>query len=196
MSEDIKTSVATPAKRTSKRFLVIYSVALFAVCSVLLLLSYFITERNNSRELTALSDEKDRSIVSAMQSVEALQADNESLTARVQELEEQLAAEQEEAAQLQADLQDENDAVLMQADSLRKASQELTEYFNNTRAAYALLWEMQKLYTTGYRSDASDLFDAYDARALSQYLSDAPEEGGSLSALEGYQALKRALGKD
>lgn len=165
---------AEHARPRKKGSVMSYLAILFAAAFLLLLLSYFMQQRNSQETISGLKDS-----VSAMQSVANLIADNEALHQEVAAQESQIKRLEKEASSLEAA----STALQGQLDEQNKA---LT--------AMDWLWRIQRAYSRGSKSDARTMVEEFEATGLPAYL-----PATALSGVDGpspatqYDALLDAL---
>ncbi len=124
-----------------------YIAILFAMAFLLLLLSYFMQQRNNKAMLDGLS-----ASVSAMESIDNLRQEKTDLTFRVEELEGELGHTEAELA----------------------ASRATAERLSNELAAMDWLREIQALYEKQYYRAARAMIAEFEATGLPAHLPDRP----------------------
>lgn len=142
-------------KRSQKRKAPVftYLIVLFLAALLLLAMSYFMQQRKLEGMDASLAGLKDS--VSAMQTVEAMQADNSKLRARVAELEEQLGTVTAERNDLSS--------------SLKEALKEASDAQKETIALEWLL-QIQYNYEQKYYRYARPLIQRFHAYGLQEYL--------------------------
>ncbi len=148
---------ADRAKPRSKLSVMGYITILFAAAFLLLLLSYFMQQRKNEELISGLKES-----VSALQSLENLQAENDALSTQVCSLQNELAQKSAE----QADAQRVSTKLELQV--------------------YALDWlrEIQSLYAKQYYRKARAMITEFEGTGLNQYL-----PGYSLHTYDGSDVL-------
>jgi organic radical activating enzyme len=116
------------SKKKSRLYLILYSIALFSSAAIIILLSHLYSSRMED-EL-----EESRSIsVSAMQSVENLIGENQSLTERLAELENSAAGLEDELAEIREQFRIQRqiaDEVLRELDDTRSQLTDMTRRYN------------------------------------------------------------------
>lgn len=151
---------------------VLYIVLLFLVAVSLILISYFMQQRNNDQMLNGLNES-----VSAMQSITQLQEDNQTLRDEVDGLEEQLAAAQAEARS--------NEEALNRAEQERERSNAAMDWF----------WQINEAYVRGRYTSARELIEQMAAAGLTA--EDLPAESvtdtGRFSPRDRYQEIYDSL---
>jgi TolA-binding protein len=103
--QDQKEEKISKKKRITETYSVpMYVTVMFAVFIVLILLSYFISQRNSNQVITDLNTEHSKVQSQALENIEELQDTNLALTEQVGEYEERMSQLEEEVAQLQQQL--------------------------------------------------------------------------------------------
>lgn len=177
---------ADRARARSRRSVTSYLVILFAAAFVLLLMSYFMQQRTNE----ALLDNLQQSSSSAAETLEALIADRDrlkdeavALEERIEELEEQLEAQQSEREGLEranALLQGENDSLVYTLES--------------TAQAMDWFWQINEAYVRGRNALARELIESINAAGLVEYLPrESATDNERFSPYERYQEIYDAL---
>ncbi len=165
-------------RRSHKRKapVVLYLCILFLAAFVLLAMSYFMQQR----KMTGLTETIDglKDSVSAMQTVQDIQQQNQALSQEVEDLKDQVAALTGENTALNEELAQTKDA----ADTSGKQVQALEE-----------LWRIEKLYRTRYYTYCRNAIEVFQSTGLSDYLPTEPLEEGELSAAEEFAAIVKAL---
>lgn len=165
---------AEHAKPHKKVSVMGYLAILFAAAFLLLLLSYFMQQRNSEQTISGLKDS-----VSAMESVQNLIADNDALRKKVDELE----ADYEQAAAANADLA-----------AQRTANERTIAELEDQVAAMDWLWRIQRAWSRGSRADCRALVDQFEASGLPKSLPEtALAETDGPSPADQYDALLDAL---
>ena len=161
-----------------------YLTILFAAAFLLLLLSYFMQQRANEQAISGL----EATSSNAFDSINNLIAEKDRLTEQVENLKGQVEDLQEELADTQGQLtgaqSDADTAQTAQADA-RKAL-EAMDWF----------WRIQRQFSRGYYTDASNMIEEFEAAGLPQYLPQEALTGreGDPSPAQQYQEIKDALG--
>ncbi len=152
-----------------------YLTILFAAAFLLLLLSYFMQQRNAEETINGLTNS-----VNNMQSVENLVQTNQRLQKENQELEDKADHLTDEVAALDAQQKK------LQTDNAKQEQQlQAMDWF----------WRIQRAYSRGSRSEAKQLAEEFEASGLPSSLpqtSTAVADGPSPA--EQYAALLSALG--
>ena len=162
----------TPRKPQS---VLIYLVILFAAAFVLLAWTFLMQQRSSSETIAGL-----RESVSAMESVQSLQEDNDALRAQVEELEKQL----EQAEADRKDLQKEVDGLSAQQEGLVRAMD--------------LFWQIDEAYVRGRyslcRSLIEQMEDTSTGSALKEYLpKESTTDNDRYSPADRYQEICDAV---
>ena len=157
--------------RSKQQSVLIYLVILFAAAFLLMALSYFMQRRTSDATIEGL-----RESVSAMQSIEDIQAENESLRQQVSDLESELAQAREEQALLEA-----------QTQALTDSQERLTR-------AMDLFWQIDEAYVRGRYSQCRELIarmeDSSDGAPLKDALpTDSTTENDRFSPADRYQEI-------
>lgn len=161
-----------------------YLTILFAAAFLLLLLSYFMQQRANEQAISGL----EATSSNAFDSINNLIAEKDRLTEQVEDLKGQVEDLQEELADTQGQLtgaqSDADTAQTAQADA-RKAL-EAMDWF----------WRIQRQFSRGYYTDASNMIEEFEAAGLPQYLPQEALTGreGDPSPAQQYQEIRDALG--
>ena len=161
-----------------------YLTILFAAAFLLLLLSYFMQQRANEQAISGL----EATSSNAFDSINNLIAEKDRLTEQVEDLKGQVEDLQEELADTQGQLtdaqSDADTAQTVQADA-RKAL-EAMDWF----------WRIQRQFSRGYYTDASNMIEEFEAAGLPQYLPQEALTGreGDPSPAQQYQEIRDALG--
>ena len=161
-----------------------YLAILFAAAFLLLLLSYFMQQRANQQAISGL----EATSSNAFDSINNLIAEKDRLTEQVEDLKGQVEDLQEELADTQGQLtdaqSDADTAQTAQADA-RKAL-EAMDWF----------WRIQRQFSRGYYTDASNMIEEFEAAGLPQYLPQEALTGreGDPSPAQQYQEIRDALG--
>jgi septal ring factor EnvC (AmiA/AmiB activator) len=161
---------ADRARPRSKVSVLGYITILFGAAFLLLLMAYFMQQRSNERVISGLKES-----VSAMQSIDNLQEQNDSLSAQVDQLQQNL---QQKSAELA-------DAHRSQAEQEKQLS--------------ALDWlrEIQALYNKKYYRAAREMIAEFEATGLAASLPNESlhvyDESDVLSPLEQYNQIVDAL---
>lgn len=161
-----------------------YLTILFAAAFLLLLLSYFMQQRANEQAISGLEATSNN----AFDSINNLIAEKDRLTEQVEDLKGQVEDLQEELADTQGQLtgaqSDADTAQAAQADA-RKAL-EAMDWF----------WRIQRQFSRGYYTDASNMIEEFEAAGLPQYLPQEALTGreGDPSPAQQYQEIRDALG--
>ena len=161
-----------------------YLTMLFAAAFLLLLLSYFMQQRANEQAISGL----EATSSNAFDSINNLIAEKDRLTEQVEDLKGQVEDLQEELADTQGQLtdaqSDADTAQTAQADA-RKAL-EAMDWF----------WRIQRQFSRGYYTDASNMIEEFEAAGLPQYLPQEALTGreGDPSPAQQYQEIRDALG--
>lgn len=161
-----------------------YLTILFAAAFLLLLLSYFMQQRANEQAISGLEATSNN----AFDSINNLIAEKDRLTEQVEDLKGQVEDLQEELADTQGQLtdaqSDADTAQTAQADA-RKAL-EAMDWF----------WRIQRQFSRGYYTDASNMIEEFEAAGLPQYLPQEALTGreGDPSPAQQYQEIRDALG--
>ena len=157
----------------SGRSVLTYLVILFAVAFVLLLLSYFMQQRNNQETVDGLKES-----MSAMQSAQEAYEENISLKEQLAEQEEQLQALQNEIAGLEQS----NSLLQEEKDTLELASQAL-DWF----------WQINEAYVRGRYTLARQLIEQM-GDDLPKYLpTESITDNDRFSPYDRYQEIYDAL---
>ena len=161
-----------------------YLTILFAAAFLLLLLSYFMQQRANEQAISGL----EATSSNAFDSINNLIAEKDRLTEQVEDLKGQVEDLQEELADTQGQLtgaqSDADTAQAAQADA-RKAL-EAMDWF----------WRIQRQFSRGYYTDASNMIEEFEAAGLPQHLPQEALTGreGDPSPAQQYQEIRDALG--
>ena len=169
MNEEKHSDSQAPVSRRPRtvhkqRSVVLYIALLFLAACVLILLSFFMQQRNNAQMLDGLNQ-----AVSAMQSITKLQEENQSLSKQVEEL------------------QDQVDALTARADALEQERDELD------RATQAMdwFWQINEAYVRSRYSTARGLIEEMAAAGLT--VDDLPavsaSDTGRFSPADRYQEI-------
>lgn len=161
--------------RNKQQSVLIYLVILFAAAFLLMALSYFMQRRTSDATIEGL-----RESVSAMQSVEDIQAENESLKQQVADLETQLYQAEQELE----DLQTQKDHLTMQQEQLTKAMD--------------LFWQIDEAYVRGRYSLCRTLIQQMEDTAagspLKEYLpKESTTDTDRYSPADRYQEIYDAV---
>lgn len=145
-----------------------YLLILFVVAFLLLLLAYFQQQRINADTNNALQQS-----VSAVQSIQNLMADNETLRSQVADLEEQV-------------------------ETLTARSQELADTMEKQTRAMDLFWQVDEAYVRGRyvlcRQLIQSLEDLSDGTPLKSYLpTESTTDNDRFSPAERYQEIFKAV---
>ena len=162
-----------PKKQQS---VLIYLVILFAAAFLLMALSYFMQRRTSDATIAGLRGES----VSAMQSIEDIQEENEALKQQVADLEARLEEAQKEADGAQA-----------QADGLTEAQERLTR-------AMDLFWQIDEAYVRGRyslcRTLIAQMEDTTQGSALKESLpTETTTDTDRFSPADRYQEIYDAV---
>lgn len=155
--------------RTRRRISVMgYLLVLFAAAFLLLLLAYFQQQRINTDTNNALQQS-----VSAVQSIQNLMTDNETLRSQVADLEEQV-------------------------ETLTARSQELADTMEKQTRAMDLFWQVDEAYVRGRyvlcRQLIQSLEDLSDGAPLKSYLpTESTTDNDRFSPAERYQEIFKAV---
>lgn len=141
---------AEHAKPHKKVSVMGYLAILFAAAFLLLLLSYFMQQRNSEQTISGLKDS-----VSAMQSVENLIADNDTLRTQVEALNEEVKRLNGEVESL-----------------TQQNSQYYTFMMNQEKEITAMdwLWRIQRAWSRGAHRECRDLVDQFEATDYPRWL--------------------------
>lgn len=162
-----------PRRRSSS--VLIYLMAMFVVAFLLLLLAYFQQQRSSAEA----NDDAMKQSASALQSIQNLLAETETLRQEVGELEARVDSLTQEKNALEQSLQ-------THADQIDTAQRQL--------AAMDYFWRIQRLYSRGSRRSALELVKEFEATGLPQELPRTNLSGiEGTSPYEQYQALLDAL---
>ena len=159
---------SAPVPHKNRRFLVIYSIALFAVFFGLILLSFFVSERNNRRQFDAYKTEQDKSVISAMESLENLQSENKALKETVSVLQSGIEKLQKDKAAASGTLQKQLDVANAELAALKASGEKLEK----TRQAEELLWQLQKLYYEKKYTSSRKVISYMEECGLAAFLPD------------------------
>lgn len=145
----------------------VYLAILFAVAFILLLLSYFMQQRNNAEVISGLRDS-----ASAVENLQQLQDSNKKLSTQV------------------GQLQDESDKLQSQLTGAQSSLQES----QNELSAMDLLWQISKLYASRRYTACRKAIAKMEELNLSQYLPDKSVNSFQQeSPLSEYQRIADAL---
>ncbi|MGN0968945.1 MAG: hypothetical protein ACI4O3_06710 [Oscillospiraceae bacterium] len=173
---DEKHSLQRQADRTkpgSKRSVLIYLVILFAAAFILLLLSFFMQQRSNEETIDGLKQS-----VSAMQSAQEAYEENAALREDLQQLEDQVQAQQNEIDGLER----ENALLQKGKEDLERSTQAL-DWF----------WQINEAYARGRYSLARQLIEQMGSE-LPQYLpTESITNNERFSPYDRYQEIYDAL---
>lgn len=161
------------AKPNGTRSVLIYLVILFAAAIILLLLAYFMQQRTNEQAIDGLKQS-----MSSMQSAQDIYEENIALREQLEQLEEQVQAQQNENNGLErgnALLQGENDAL--------KRSTQALDWF----------WQINEAYVRGRSTLARQLIEQMGPE-LPQYLpTESITNNDRFSPYDRYQEIYDAL---
>ena len=161
-----------PRRKSSVLF---YLVILFAAAFLLLLMSYFMQQRANQEVISGLENKS----VSAVQSLDSLLKENESLKQQVTEMEEQNNALKTEASAATV----KNGQLSAENDALRRQAQ-----------AMDWLWRIQRSFSRGAYRDAREMVEQFEATGLVPSLPTLSTDGTEgRTPAEQYQAILEAL---
>jgi len=167
----------SPDKPKKQMPVIIYLTILFLAAFALLLLSYFMQQRNNAEVLSGLKES-----VSAMQSVQSLETEKDALETQIDNLQAQLG-------QLQSDL----NAVTAADNADKTTAEKLTKQVQ----AHDWLGEIQELYGKGYYKTARAMIEEFENTGLTEYLPEdslhAYKGSDTESPMERYESIVRAL---
>ena len=168
--------IPPPTQEKRQRSVVHYIAILFAAAFLLMLMTYLMDRRQNEEVVDSLNQSVSglRESLSNMQSVQDIYEENQSLLQEIDRLEDQV---------------DE----LERQDSAHAAELEQAE---QTRQAMDWFWRIQRQFSRGYYTDASNMIEEFEAAGLPQYLPQEALTGreGDLSPAQQYQEIKEALG--
>lgn len=145
----------------------VYLAVLFGAAFLMLLLAYFIQQRNNETTISGLQSSWNLSREELMQENDRLEEENEALTARIAELEEQLEFEQGVS-----------DEFHTMYDGARNQASHLSYYLVQRSQAMELLWQLEKAYAQGSRQLCLELIgwlESPEANPLKNYLPTADD---------------------
>lgn len=150
-----------------------YITILFAAAFLLLLLSYFMQQRSNEQVISGLKES-----VTAMQSLDNLQAEKEALQAQVADLEGRNKV-------LEGTIQEQSGTLSTMTDSLSRKEKE----------AQAVDWlrQIQTLYATKYYKSARTLIAQFQAAGLDTFLPTESAVADKPSPAADYAAILKAL---
>lgn len=181
---------SAPVPHKNRRFLAAYSLALFAVFFALILLSMFVNERNNRLELDQYKTEQDKSVISAMESLENMQRENKALKETVSVLNSGLDKLIQDKQDISKASKEKLDAAAAELAALKASNEKLEK----TRQAEELLWQLQKLYYEKKYTASNKIIDHMEENGLSAFLPDkATQDFTVLSPLEAYNRIKDKL---
>lgn len=165
---------ADRAKPGSARSVLSYMTILFAAAFILLLMAYFMQQRNSEATIDGLKDS-----VSAIQNAQEVYEENASLRQQIQQLEDELQAAQNEISGLErsnALLQTEKDALSLSA--------------QRTAQAMDWFWQINEAYVRGRYSLCRQLIESIDQAGLVQYLpTESATDNDRFSPYDRYQEI-------
>ena len=158
--------------RNKQQSVLIYLVILFAAACLLMALSYFMQRRTSDATIEGLRGQS----VSAMQSVEDIQEENETLKPQVADLEEQLEEAQREL------------------DGLQTLTENLPVMQEQLTKAMDLFWQIDEAYVLGRYSLCRELIQEIQDAGLVDYLpKESITDNGRFSPSGRYQEIYEAL---
>ncbi len=187
-SDNILVPEANKGKK-SRRFLFIYTLILFILAFLLILLSYFIQSRNSEAQLKTLKHEFS---LSAKSATEKLWDENNELVNDIKELTGEITA-------IKSDLLAEQESNKKLADEIKSVSTQLYEQkakqetLAKSNMAMSLLVELQSLTAAKQRTAARAVIDRFEGESLEQYLPETPATEGEPSPADIYQTIKKQL---
>jgi len=132
-----------------------YLAILFAIAFLLLLMAYFQQQRANAEA----SDNAQKQSVSAVQSIQNLMADNESLQTQLEEAQKSLSDESKEIERLQGELDSQEATQQKEMDKLEKRVQ-----------AMSWFWQINEAYVLGRYNSCRNLIADMEELDLVPYL--------------------------
>lgn len=164
---------ADRAKPGSERSVLIYLVVLFAAAFILLLLSFLMQQRSHEEAIDGLKQS-----VTTMQSVQEVYEENTALAEQLEQLEEQLRAQENEISGLE-----QGNALL----------QNEKEHLERSAQAMDWFWQINEAYVRGRYTLARQLIDQMGAE-LPQYLpTESITDTERFSPYDRYQEIYEAL---
>ena len=159
------------SKMTETYSVPMYVTVMFAVFIVLILLSYFISQRNSNQTISSMSTEHSKVQAQALENIEELQETNLALTEKVGEYEERISQLEKEMEDLQGELES------AQADQKKyQAAQESLTQQEKKYAALHALFEYAQAIESGTDTEITSTSikveaqkDALDAEMRSYY---------------------------
>ncbi len=152
-----------------------YLAILFAAAFLLLLLSYFMQQRNSEQTISWLKDS-----ASAQDSVEGLIEENKSLHQQVDQLEGEIE-----------DLKGENTLL----DSARRTQNNTINGLQDQLEAMDWLWRIQRTWSRGERGSCRELVEQFEDTGLPASLPESPlADVDGPSPADQYDSLLDALG--
>lgn len=156
-----------PARKSS---VYLYLLILFGAAFLMLLLAYFVQQRNNESTISGLQDSWNLSRGELVDSIEQLTEEKTLLEAQVAQLKEELKQAEETAQEFETLHDGATDAV-----------SHLEYYLNKRSEAMELFWQLDKAYTQGKNQRCRDLMallEAPEAEPLKSYLPDVTDRDG------------------
>lgn len=183
----------TPKKNKRSSFF-IYLAVLFGAAFLMLLLAYFVQQRNNQTTITGLQDSWNLSREELVEEIAKLKEEKTGLEAQIAQLEGQLKQEQEHSQEFQTLF-----------DGARSSAAHLEYYLTRRSEAMELFWQLDRAYTQRQNQrcrELMELLEAPEAEPLKNYLPGAEDReqydnGGWLedapSPAERYQEIVEKL---
>ena len=181
-------------KKNKRSSFFVYLAVLFGAAFLMLLLAYFVQQRNNQTTIDGLQDSMNLSRTELMEEIAKLKEEKTGLETQIAQLEQQLKQEQEYSQQFQT-----------LYDGARSSASH-SEYFLCKRSeAMELFWQLDRAYTQSRNQrcrELIELLEAPEAEPLKNYLPGAEDResydnGGWLedapSPAERYQEIFERL---
>lgn len=194
-SQSVSRETSSPAQARNKRSsFYVYLAVLFGAAFLMLLLAYFVQQRNNQTTISGLQDSWNLSREELVEEIAKLKEEKTGLEAQVAQLEGQLKQEQEHSQEFQTLF-----------DGARSSAAHLEYYLTRRSEAMELFWQLDRAYTQRQNQrcrELMELLEAPEAEPLKNYLPGAEDReqydnGGWLedapSPAERYQEIVEKL---
>lgn len=162
-----KSDPAETPSRNKRSSVYTYLAVLFGAAFLMLLLAYFVQQRNNESTISGLQNSWNLSREELMQENDWLEEENKSLTAQITELEEDLQFERDAGYEFQ---------VLY--DGARNQASHLEHFMLQRTQAMELYWQLEKAYAQEMIEQCRQLIEwleTPEANPLKNYLPDSDD---------------------
>ena len=165
--EDVSRETSVPLKKGKGSSFFIYLAVLFGAAFLMLLLAYFVQQRNNQTTIDGLQDSMNLSRAELMEEIAKLKEEKTGLETQIAQLEQQLKQEQEHSQEFQTLF-----------DGARSSAAHLEYYLTRRSEAMELFWQLDRAYTQRQNQrcrELIELLEAPEAEPLKNYLPGAED---------------------